>query len=164
MIEMLSEHFSRKEIERNNVAARNGLDNTIPEEQLEFWKMGCSDFLEPLRDLWQRSPIYISCGYRSTLTNAQTIGSSANSAHRGFILDHEGKELKSCAFDIDQDVYGESNLDLFHLIRTHFEGLYDQCIWETGWVHLGLSEKPRGQTLVKRPKQPYTIYHEGILL
>lgn len=161
---MMSEHFSREEIEKNATAARNGIKNIIPEEQVDFWKMGCNDFLEPIRDLWQRSPLYISCGYRSTEVNAMTIGSSANSAHRGFIL-IGGEEIKTCAFDIDMDVYGESNHDLFDLVRTHFDGLYDQLIFEFGWVHLGLSEKPRGQVLVKRPKQSgYITYTEGMLL
>lgn len=163
MSEMLSAHFSRKEIERNSTAARNGLDNTIPDDQIDFWKYGCTEFLEPIRELWSGNPIYISCGYRSPLVNAQTIGSSANSAHKGFI-DLNGVLLKSCAFDIDMDIYNESNLDMFHLIRTHFAGVYDQIIFEYGWVHLGLSEQPRGQVLVKPPKKPYIIYTEGMEL
>lgn len=161
MSEQFSTHFSRKEIERNATAARNGVDNTIPPEQVEFWKQGCVDFLEPIRDLWGSS-LYISCGYRSPYVNALTKGSSINSAHRGFIYTPEGKQISSCAFDIDLDVYGQSNLDLFHLIRTHFDGLYDQLIYEFGWVHLGLSEEPRGHVLIKKANKPYIKYQEGM--
>lgn len=173
MSTQLSPRFTLEEIERNATAKRIGDPNKIPESNLHIWIKGCQNLLEPIR-IARGDRMYISCGYRSERVNSATNGSSSNSSHRGKSIINDVL-VPACAFDIDLDPYQQSNLDFFHMVRQNFKGKFDQLIYEYGWVHIGYTEKPRGQVLVlvteelrekyKIPKtKRYITYFEGMEL
>jgi hypothetical protein len=141
----LSQNFKRSEIERTQVR----LPNVIPANQLPFWIEACENILEPIRYEWMRRGgkygLFISSGYRSVRVNSH-VGGSANSSHRGKSIINS-VAVKAAAFDIDLDIWDESNQALFEMIEKEFAGKFDQLIWEFGWVHVGYTENPRGKVL-----------------
>lgn len=144
-------NFTIAEITKSNTAARLGIDNSIPEDMLLYWKSGLL-FLELIRHE-VGAPIMVNSGYRCSRVNSAIPGSSPKSHHTG--KTENGQYC--CAFDIEIE---ESNAKLFHAIRGMYgEGFqFDQLIWEYGndvapaWVHVGFvfGVDMRGEVLRKR--------------
>ena len=122
----LSEHFTLEELTHSETGARNGLDNTPSDEQIENLKRVCA-MLEKVRALVGK-PITVTSGYRSEAINS-LLGSKNTSQHR-----------LGCAADIK--VAGVPVKQLFDaIIQSDIE--YDQIIWEfDAWVHISVPNTP----------------------
>jgi hypothetical protein len=128
----LSKHFTLEELTFSQTAVRLGIDNTPEAETLSNLR-GLSNFLEVIREKI-KSPVYITSGYRSRELN-EKIGGSETSAH-----------ITGNAADIVAPSYG-SPADLAEIIAA-LDLEFDQLILEFGkWIHISISEKPRGQIL-----------------
>ena len=132
----LTGHFSLEEFTDSQTAARNGLSNSPAEGSHARVNLHrTAEVMERVREIL-KAPILISSGYRSPKVNA-LVGGSKNSAHtHGLAVDFTcpgfGTPLAIC------DELEGYMVDL---------GI-DQLIHEfTTWVHLGLRDKPRHQTL-----------------
>ena len=123
----LSRHFSLYEMIRSETAARQGIDNTPPENLVPKLRDICVQVLEPVRQHFG-VPIRPNSGYRSPALN-EAVGGSKKSQH--------GKGEA-----VDFEVPGVSNYDLAAWIRDQL--IYDQLILEcytpgipgSGWVHV----------------------------
>lgn len=130
-------NISKAELEHSTVAKNLKLPNEIPAWH-EKNGVELAWFLQTVRDELSKKynkemPIIISSGYRSPELN-KIVGGSGTSAH-----------MKAHAADIK--VNGLSTLELALFIAEKVQG-YDQIIEEFGrWVHVGLSDNPRGQLL-----------------
>jgi hypothetical protein len=143
----LSPHFQLDEFTHSEFAERNHLDNT-PTGDVVGRLQRLAMRLELMRDIL-RKPIVISSGYRSPSVNSQ-IGGSKTSAH-----------MRGDAADLLCPGFGRPE-DVMKRIRPHFRELaWDQLILEYprsqsgGWLHFGLADKPRGQTLVTHDGKEY---------
>jgi len=147
----LSDHFTLRELCRSQTAARRGIDNTPAPDAVENLKNLCTYILEPIRENFA-APFSPSSGYRSEALNT-AIGGSVNptSAHcRGMAADIELPHV--------------SNYDLALWVRDNLRSVFDQLILEcfdpeagpnSGWVHVGMGDKPRGQVLTYTRNKGY---------
>ena len=140
-------HFSEQELTFSQTATRLGIDNSIPDE-LRGNLEKLSWYLEEIRGKIN-SPIIVSSGFRCETLNDE-IGGSHTSAH-----------MKGLAADIN--VHGVSPLEFANFIAESMKG-YDQIIHEYGrWVHVGLSDTPRGEKLTAMRENGHTVYKPGFL-
>lgn len=147
----LTEHFSLDEFLISQTATRLGIDNSPTPEIVERLTR-VAQVLEKVRDHFGK-PVLVSSGYRSPALNAAVPGSSKTSAH-------------SHGLAADFTVQGIPNHDVCAWIGEHVEELdVDQIIYEfgaTGWVHVGLADKPRHQLLsAVRGEGGKTAYVQG---
>lgn len=144
----LSKNFTLEEFLVSQTAERLGFDMTPPPEVVENLQRLVTTCMQPLRDE-VGAGIFISSGFRPILLNT-AIGGSESSEH--------------C----------NGNASDFMVIRmTPFEtaelivvmGLpFDQVIHEFGrWVHLGVRDTLRGETLTAYKRDGRTRYANGIL-
>jgi zinc D-Ala-D-Ala carboxypeptidase len=127
----LTDHFSYEELTKSDTAARNGWDNTPPEEaKKELYTT--ATILEKVRTLAGNVSLHVISGYRSPQVNGNIKGSSNTSQH-----------CKGQAADFYVDTMNVE--ELFQLIAQSAIR-YDQLIQEYGqWVHISQSNKPRRQ-------------------
>jgi hypothetical protein len=144
----LSKHFTLEELTFSQTAARLGIDNTPDPDTLSNLR-GLSNFLEVIREKIKR-PIYITSGYRGNELNKQ-IGGSKTSAH-----------MSGLAADIISPSYG-TPADLAEVIAA-LDLEFDQLILEFGkWVHVSVSENPRGQMLTAINTSNGVKYKPGLV-
>lgn len=143
----LSPHFTLAEMTLSQTAVRLGLANEPGPKQLANLKRTAA-LLEEVRTLVGK-PITVSSGYRAPAVN-KVVGGSSSSAH-----------VAGLAADIG--VTGMTPRALAELIRD--SGIvFDQLIYEGGWVHIGLSEgAPRRQVLTARFRTGGVDYLPGIV-
>ena len=148
--ELVTEHFTLAEMLRSEAASRLGLDN-IPESEaiIANIKKTCGA-LELVRAYYNKPLIVLSC-HRSPEVN-QAVGGSKSSAH-----------MKGLAADFR--IPGTPNIEICSAISAL--GIdFDQIIYEfgePGWVHLGLSDNPRGQILSAVKEGSHTVYTQGLV-
>ena len=133
----LTEHFTLEEFTDSQTAARNGVHN-MPKEgsSASANLLRTAEVMEKVRTILYDNPVLISSGYRSPKLNAM-VGGSKNSAH-----------THGLACDFTCPVFGTPLAICLELEEHMAELGIDQLIYEfTTWVHLGLSDKPRHQTL-----------------
>lgn len=134
----LSKNFKLSEFLLSEVALRQDIDMTPPQEIIDNLSVLCADFLEPLRKELD-SPIIITSGFRPEELNT-FIGGSKTSSHM------EGKAVDFWSISYKP-------LEVCRVIRDMELG-YDQNIHEFGsWVHLGIGSRKRRQDL--------TAYRDG---
>ena len=143
----LSEHFDLVEFCASEVAARRGLDNTIPPELIPNAVALCQNVLEPARAVL--GPIRVNSGYRSKKVNS-AVGGAWGSQH-----------TLGQAADI---IPLGPNVPLFDLFDYIYKNLlFDQLIWEFGsWVHVSYNSTPRRNVLVASalPGKQRAVYAE----
>jgi zinc D-Ala-D-Ala carboxypeptidase len=141
----LSPHFTLAEFCASEIAARNGLDNTIPPELIPNAVALCEHVLEPARAVL--GPIRINSGYRSKKVNT-AVGGAWGSLHQ---------------FGQAADIIPLGrNVRLFDLFEYIYKNLrFDTLIWEYGaWVHVSYTPTPRSNVLVaaKAPGRRRPVY------
>ena len=114
----LSKHLTLGEVIRSETAKRLGIDNSPTEEHLENLQAIAEAIFEPCRTFVCR-PLAVTSGYRSQALNKAIKGASPTSDH-----------CRGAALDLDCDVHGGSNRDLFFFILDNLE--FGQLIWEFG--------------------------------
>lgn len=121
----LTEHFMLSEFEVSQMAARRGIDMTVPRELVPRLRLLCEHVLEPVRRHF--GPVVISSGWRPPKLN-RLVGGSDSSQH----MMAEAADLK---------VPGVSNVAVAQWIARNCT--FDQLILEfveqgkpsSGWVH-----------------------------
>jgi len=128
-LERLSAHFSMAEFCASEVAARNLIDNTMPETWVPSAVALCENVLEPARRAL--GPIRINSGYRCKKLN--TLIAGANGSQHQF----------GQAADIIPLAPGVTTRELFLWIYKNAP--FDQLINEFAfsWVHVSYTQKPR---------------------
>lgn len=137
--EMLTEHFSLKEMLLSGTAIRRGIDNTPTPEVVENLRLLCRNVLEPLRRRYGR--ILITSGYRCPALN-KAVGGVPHSQHmRGEAAD----------IFIPNIELGEK-----YVVFLHDHTPYDQLILEPPrgkkrWIHVSYTarRKNRQEMLLK---------------
>ncbi len=140
----LTEHFTLEEFTDSQTAARRGINNVPgPLSQERSNLQGTAEVMEKVRTLLGDHPILISSGYRNPWVNS-AVGGSKNSAH-----------THGLAVDFSCPGFG-TPLQVCEALEPHMKALgIDQLIHEyKTWIHLGLRDAPRHQTL--------TINTEGV--
>lgn len=154
----LSPHFTRADLERSDFAHRHGIVNTIPDDQIETWRVGLAIIVEPIAarfpDLW------ISSAYRGEQLN-RCIGGSNNSQHQGLFWMQWNKPPKyvpCCAFDLELPTTSGGNGKLWNeIVRLNLP--FDQLIWEFGdnnspaWIHISHVPQNMNRREVLRTKR-----------
>lgn len=121
----LSEHFTVEEFCDSEIAARRGLDNSLPLELLENARR-TAQVLEKVRARLGGAPIYVSSGYRCQALN-EILGSKETSDHR-----------KALAADIKVAAFGPPIAVCRALLPFMDELGIGQLIYEHTWTHIGL--------------------------
>ena len=144
----LSKNFTLEEFLISQTAERNGIDMTPPEDVIDNLRRLVHGCLQPLRDDIL-SPIFISSGWRPLELNTM-IGGSTSSEH-----------INGNA--VDFTVVRQRPFDTCELVVAM--GLpFDQVILEfSRWVHLGVRDILRGETLTAYKKDGRTRYANGII-
>lgn len=143
----LSKNFTLDEMLVSQTAARHGIDNTPNEQQIQNLRELCKGVLQPLRDEVKK-PIFVSSGFRCWELNT-LIGGSKTSAH-----------VSGNAADFV--VVGMTPYDTCQLIE-EMDLPYDQVIHEfSRWVHLGVADHLRGDSLTAYRDNGNTKYTFGI--
>lgn len=124
----LSKHFRLRELEKSQVALRNGIDNTVQDETIfNNLKSLCGEILEPIRNNFGK-PFSPNSGYRCLELNRK-LGSRDTSQH-------------TLGQAVDIELPGIDNEELLYYIKEKLD--YDQIILEyydgidphSGWVHV----------------------------
>jgi zinc D-Ala-D-Ala carboxypeptidase len=150
----LSKNFTLAELTRSQTATRRGIPNEPDAKVLANLARLTTRCLQPIRDHYRKA-VMVSSGYRSPALNA-AIGGSSTSAH-----------MRGDAADIE--IAGVSNYDL--ALWCSRKLIFDQIILEfytpgqldSGWVHIGLSDTPRGQLLTAQRINGRTVYLPGLV-
>jgi hypothetical protein len=142
----MSEHFSIAELTFSQIASRKGIDNTPPQQAIDYLQQLTSTILEPARALLG-VPFRIDSGYRCEELN-EAVGGARTSAHL------EGRAA---------DCVPAGNLQSAFLTLKNSDLPYDQIIFEcNSWIHLAIArdgEKPRRQALTAAGGPGHWSYH-----
>lgn len=127
----LTEHFTLAEVTHSEIAARRGIDNSLPPELLEVVTKTAVR-LEKVRALLDK-PIFPSSWYRSLPLNRALLSADTSQHPKGeavdFICPSFGTPLEICKFLLKHQ----------DLIR------WDQLILEHTWVHISWNSIPSGE-------------------
>jgi len=136
-VTQLSPHFSLAELTHSDTATRLGLDNTPNDAQTLNLSELATTVLEPARNAC-RVPLTVNDGFRGPAVNKE-VGGVQHSAHQ------DGR-----AADVVPE--GISLQEGFDRIRADTSIPFDQCILESGCIHLASAahgETPRRQALIR---------------
>ncbi len=142
----LTKHFTLEELTASQTAAREGIDNQPPIEQLQKLARLCTT-METVRQNLGDNRILTSSGYRSPVLNAMVAGSSKTSDH-----------MDGRAIDFTCPQYG-TPLEVCR--RVAAMGIdFEQIIYEyRSWCHFSIPPAGRAgkrETLTKHDKaSPY---------
>ena len=140
MATQLTENFTLEELIASDTATACGIDNSASSEIVANLTR-LAEVLEEVRRILLDHPIHITSGYRCPELN-DACGGAETSAH-----------MSGLAADFVCPDYG-TPYDVCIAIEPYINVLeIDQLIYETTWVHMGLSvppEEPRCQCLTIR--------------
>lgn len=146
----LSEHFHLEEFCRSETASRMGRVLVPPQDIVENLTVLCTTIMEPVRELFPGSRIFVSSGWRPKWLN-NVIGGSGDSDH---ILG--GAD--------DFDVEDVSHAEAARRIAAS-DIPFRQLILEFNWIHISKprpGEKPRREVLTAKRVGARTVYEQGI--
>lgn len=146
----LGKYFTLEELTRSATASAKGIDN-VPKSKahLASLKLLVEKVLDPVREHYG-APVIVTSGYRSPALN-RAVGGSATSQHS-----------KGQAADFT--VKGVSNYEVAEWIHKNLN--YDQLIYEfgeTGWLHVGYSDRHKNQELSAVKVKGRTRYLNGLV-
>ena len=124
--QMLSPHFSLKEMTDSQTAVKYGIANVPSEQEIENLRRLCQGTLEPLREALQL-PVVITSGFRTKALNDKLAHSSERSQH---VLG------QAADFYIAGQSHRELLIKAFHLILTSSKIGFDQLILYPNFIHV----------------------------
>ena len=159
-MDLITEHFSYKELTRSDVALRNHLENIPTEAHLKNLTTLCTHVLEPVRAHW--GPVRVNSGYRSLAVNMLINPMTST-------LTKLSRHCTGQAVDFEVD--GLSNVTLAEWCRDHLPEFH-QVILEfytpgepnSGWVHVSFVEDlQKKECLTAVHKNGTTAYLQGLI-
>jgi len=160
-MDLITPHFSYRELTRSDTALRLGIENTPTEIHLKNLKLLCEQVLEPVRKVW--GTVRINSGYRSLALNMSVnpMTSTVN------------KLSRHCTGQaVDFEVDGVPNGQIAEWCRDHLPE-YHQIILEfytpgdpnSGWVHVSYVEDfQKKECLTAVRENGKTVYHQGFVI
>lgn len=151
--EMLSPHFSLREMTRSDTAARRGIDNSAPDSVRSALRMVALAVLEPIRA--EFGPVLITSGYRSPALNRAIKGSAKSQHMLGQAVDFEVPLIANAklAAWIEKNIDYDCLILEFHDPRDPF----------SGWVHCSyVGQSNRKKSLTAQRVDGKVIYSEGL--
>ena len=143
----LSPHFTLAELTHSDTATLHDIDNTPTPDALLNLSTLATTVLEPARAACGGVALHVHDGYRCAAVNALVGG-----------VPHSQHETGEAA---DVDAEGLSHRDAFDRIRRDPNIPFDQCILESGCVHLSCAAEgatPRRQVLVRHGTSGHWTY------
>ena len=132
--QMLSPHFSLKEMTDSQTAVKYGIANVPSEQEIENLRRLCQGTLEPLREALQL-PVVITSGFRTKALNDKLAHSSERSQHmQGQAVDlYIGSGLTVQGSGLSRR---ELLIKAFREILTNPEIDFDQIILYPSFIHV----------------------------
>lgn len=144
-MENLSENVTLKQACYSATAKKFGISNIPNELQIRAMVFLANRIIEPVIKHFGKT--WWSSLFRSVILNShKSIRGAKNSQH-----------VKGQAVDLDHDIYGMSNSDLFYFIKDNLD--FDQLIWEFGtstepdWVHVSYAETGNRKMVLRSVKE-----------
>ena len=148
--QMLSPHFSLKEMTESQTARKHGIANIPTPDAVENLRRLCACTLEPLREELGL-PVVISSAFRTKALNDLLAHSSEKSQHmQGCAADfHIGQGPVSSSKVQGSSVQSDSRRELlikaFRLIITSEQIDYDQLILYPSFIHVSYVSRERNR-------------------
>ena len=134
--QMLSPHFSLKEMTYSQTAVRYGIANVPSEQEIENLRRLCQGTLEPLREALQL-PVVITSGFRTKALNDKLAHSSERSQHmQGQAADFYVSSAGSIVQGSKVQGRRELLIKAFRLIILDESIDYDQLILYPSFIHV----------------------------
>ncbi len=143
--QMLSPHFSLKEMTDSQTAVRYGIANVPSEQEIENLRRLCQGTLEPLREALQL-PVVITSGFRTKALNDKLAHSSERSQHmQGCAADFYVSSAGSIVQGSKVQGSRELLIRAFREILTNPKIDYDQLILYPNFIHVSYVSKERNR-------------------
>lgn len=134
--QMLSPHFSLKELTDSQTAVRYGIANVPSEQEIENLRRLCQGTLEPLREALQL-PVVITSGFRTKALNDKLAHSSERSQHmQGCAADFYISSAGSKVQGEEAPSRRELLIKAFREILTNPKIDFDQIILYPSFIHV----------------------------
>ena len=139
--QMLSPHFSLKEMTDSQTAVRYGIANVPSEQEIENLRRLCQGTLEPLREALQL-PVVITSGFRTKALNDKLAHSSERSQHmQGQAADFYVSSAGSIVQGSKVQGRRELLIKAFREILQNPKIDYDQLILYPNFIHVSYVSK-----------------------
>ena len=143
--QMLSPHFSLKEMTDSRTAVRYGIANVPSEQEIENLRRLCQGTLEPLREALQL-PVVITSGFRTKALNDKLAHSSERSQHmQGCAADFYVSSAGSIVQGSKVQGRRELLIKAFREILQNQKIDYDQLILYPNFIHVSYVSKERNR-------------------
>lgn len=139
--QMLSPHFSLKEMTDSQTAVKYGIANVPSEQEIENLRRLCQGTLEPLREALQL-PVVITSGFRTKALNDKLSHSSERSQHmQGCAADFYVSSAGSKVQGEEAPSRRELLIKAFREILTNPKIDFDQLILYPNFIHVSYVSK-----------------------
>lgn len=143
--QMLSPHFSLKEMTDSQTAVRYGIANVPSEQEIENLRRLCQGTLEPLREALQL-PVVITSGFRTKALNDKLAHSSKRSQHmQGQAADFYVSSAGSIVQGSKVKGRRELLIKAFREILQNPKIDFDQLILYPNFIHVSYVSKERNR-------------------
>ena len=143
--QMLSPHFSLKEMTDSQTVVKYGIANVPSEQEIENLRRLCQGTLEPLREALQL-PVVITSGFRTKALNDKLAHSSEHSQHmQGCAADFYVSSAGSIVQGSKVQGRRELLIRAFREILTNPKIDYDQLILYPNFIHVSYVSKERNR-------------------
>ena len=143
--QMLSPHFSLKEMTDSQTAVKYGIANMPSEQEIENLRRLCQGTLEPLREALQL-PVVINSGFRTKALNDKLAHSSERSQHmQGCAADFYVSSAGSIVQGSKVQGSRELLIRAFREILTNPKIDYDQLVLYPNFIHVSYVSKERNR-------------------
>jgi len=134
----LSKYFTESEFCHSITANKLGINNSWKDDQHRVNAIElCSAFLDVVREKLGQ-PLLISSGYRVRELNERIGGSSTSDHMNGLAADLTLIEKTPKAFNLLFNT-------IIHLAEQQKIPMFDQLIYGSGYIHIGIGERARGE-------------------
>lgn len=144
----ISTHFAIEEVTKSSVAARHGIDNSLPSELIPVIQ-NTAAHMELVRMVLRQAPVFTESWYRCLALN-RALKSKDTSQH-----------IKGEALDFVSPAFGTPLQIVKQLSQSPILLQFDQLILEHDWAHISFNSipdsKPRCQVLTLLSDKTYAV-------